>query len=338
MSQPTTSKFFFSLKTLASNYKNSYGNLTEVTSKEVPGFVDISFANLQLKKKGFLKPIWHPGTDKIGYCTQGEGIVTLGTPEKSEVFKVEEGDIFFIPSGFVHSIQNSGDIDCIINFALNNTLPGTMSYQKAIYSLSDSVFTATFKTPPHFVDGLKKSKNDELITTLPDVRNGSASLRSPFKYAIEKSNKVISTPGGYLQLGTKKILDSLEGLGILGFGLNEGGVVEPHWHTNAGELVYIVKGKTRITILSPNGNVETLEVNAGEGAFAPASYFHNIENIGEEEVQVIAFFNNAAPDYIGIGEVTGAYTNEELGKIFNVAENYLDPLKKIEEPLVIVPV
>ncbi len=338
MTQPIASKFFFSLKSLASKYKNDAGKLIEVTSKEVPGFVNISFANLQLKKKGFLKPIWHPNTDKIGYCTQGNCVVTLRSPEKNEVFSVEEGEIFFIPSGFVHSIQNVGDNDCIINFALNNTLPETMSYTKAIYSLSDSVFTATFKTPSNFVDGLKKNKNEELITTLSQVKNDSGIGLSPYKFDIEKSSKVVSTPGGYLQLGTKTILQSLQGLGILGFGLNAGGVVEPHWHTNAGELVYIVKGKTRITILSPSGNVETLEVSAGEGAFAPASYFHNIENIGKEEVQVIAFFNNAAPDYIGIGEVTGEYSNEELSSIFNVKPDYLSPLVKIEEPLVIVPV
>lgn len=79
----------------------------------------------------------------------------------------------------------------------------------------------------------------------------------------------------------------LEGLGILGFGLNPKGVVEPHWHTNAGELVYIVKGQTRITVLAPDGKVEVMEVNGGQGAFAPASHFHNIENIGKEKVEVI---------------------------------------------------
>lgn len=338
MTQSTASKFFFSLKAQEERFTNAAGNLKQVTSNEVPGFVNISFANLLLKKKGFLKPIWHSNANKIGYCTQGKCVITLRSPEKNEVFTVEKGEIFFIPSGFVHSIQNYGEGDCLINFALNNTLPETMSFTKAIYSLSDFVFNATFNTSSNFVDGLKKSKNEELITTLSQVKNVSSIGASPYKFEIEKSRKVISTNGGYVQLGTKKSLPRLQGLGILGFGLNPGGFVEPHWHTNAGELVYIVKGKTRITILSPNGNVEVLEVNAEEGAFAPASHFHNIENIGQEEVEVIAFFSHAEPDYIGIGEVTGEYSNEELGSIFNVTPDYLSALKKIQGPLVIVPV
>ncbi|MBS0604552.1 MAG: cupin domain-containing protein [Verrucomicrobia bacterium] len=331
------SQYFFSLKTIGPRIKNEAGHLTDVTSKDVPGFVNISFANLTLKKKGILKPIWHPNAHKIGYCIQGKCVVTLRSPDKNEVFSVEKGEIFFIPQGFVHSIQNCGEIDCIINFALNDTLPETMSFTKAVYSLSDPVFKATFAASSGFVDGLKKSKNEELIATLAQVTKGSGSGGNPYKFNIEKSDKVVSTRGGYLQLGIKKSLPSLQGLGILGFGLNAGGVVEPHWHTNAGELVYIVKGKTRITILAPSGNVEVLEVSGGEGAFAPASHFHNIENIGQGDVEVIAFFSNAEPDYIGIGEVTGAYSNDELGSIFNVEPKYFDALKKPQGPLVIVP-
>lgn len=337
MVQTLTSKFFFSLKTIDPREKNSAGSLTDVTSREASGLVNISFANLTLKKSGFLKPIWHPNAHKVGYCIQGKCVITLRTPDKNEVFSVQKGEIFFIPQGFVHSIQNTGEIDCVINFALNHTIPETMSFTKAIFSLSEPVFKATFNSS-NFVDGLKKSKSEDFIATLSQVKSLPGTDTNSYKFNIEKSDKVLSTRGGYLQLGIKKSLPTLVGLGILGFGLKAGGVVEPHWHTNAGELVYIVKGKTRITILAPDGNVEVLEVNAGEGAFAPASHFHNIENIGQDEVEVIAFFSHAEPDYMGIGEVTGAFTNDELGSIFNVDPNYFNTLKKPQKPLVIVPI
>ncbi|MFN4173482.1 MAG: cupin domain-containing protein, partial [Parachlamydiaceae bacterium] len=96
MTQSTVSKLFFSLRNLTPKSKNEGGILKEATLKEVPGFVNISFANLQLKPKGFLKPMWHPNTDKIGYCTQGKCLVKVRSPEKNEIFSVEEGEIFFI--------------------------------------------------------------------------------------------------------------------------------------------------------------------------------------------------------------------------------------------------
>jgi oxalate decarboxylase len=334
MAQNSKSKFFFSLKEIET--KDS--SLTIVTSKHMPGLVNISFTQLKLKKKELLKPIWHPNAHKLGYCTSGKCLVTLRQPGKTAVFTVEKGEMFFIPQGFAHQVQNCGEEECLVAFALSHTLPEVMSFAKAVDSISDSVFNATLGTSQGFVDGLKKSKSEEMTVNLSQVKNVAAGSDSPYKFNIEKSDKVVATKGGYLQLGIKKTLPVLQGLGILGFGLNPGGVVEPHWHTNAGELVYIVKGKTKITILSPEGKVEVLDVNGGEGAFAPASHFHNIENIGSDEVEVIAFFSDAEPDYVGIGEVMGAFSNEELGSIFNVAPSYFDSLVKPQGPIIIAPV
>lgn len=332
------SQFFFSLDAIRPQQRNKSGSVTYVTSKEMQGLVNLSYANLSLNRRGSMEPIWHPNANKIGYCVEGSVLVSIRTPSEVENFTVKKGEMFFIPQGYVHHIENIGPLESVIHFALNNSVPETMYLSKAVYSISDSVFNSTFNTPSRFVDGLKKSRSDDLIKTLPPLTKAPSSIESQYKFDIEDSSKAILTKGGYVQLGTKTNLPVLQGLGILGFGLNPKGIVEPHWHTNAGELVYIVKGQTRITVLSPDGHVEVLEVNEGEGAFAPASHFHNIENTGTDEVEVIAFFSHHDPDYIGIGEVLGSYSNELLGSVFNTAPDYFDALRKSEKPLVIVPV
>lgn len=333
-----TSKFFFSLGSIKPQKSNEAGSLTYVTAKEAPGFVNISFANLRLNKRGSVEPIWHPNASKVGYCIEGNNLVSIRMPNGVETFTVRKGEMFFIPQGYVHHIENIGETGSAISFALNNANPETMYLSKAVFSISESVFNNTFKTPPHFIDGLKKVKNGELIKTLPQQKKSPEAIGSKYKFDLADSSKAILTKGGYLQIGTKTTVPALQGLGILGFGLNPKGDVEPHWHTNAGELVYIVKGTTRITVLSPDGNVEVLEVKGGEGVFAPASHFHNIENIGLDEVEVIAFFSHDSPDYIGIGEVIGSYSNELLASVFNTSPDYFDALSKSEEPLVIVPI
>lgn len=332
------SNLFFSLGSIKPQINNQSGSLTTITSKDTPGLIDIAFANLKLKKRGSLSPIWHPNANKIAYCVKGNNLVSIRSPQKVETFTVKKGEMFFIPKGFIHHIENIGESESEINFAFDNALPETMTLAKAIYSISDSVFDSTFGTKIDFPTGLKKSKNEELIQTLPPLSRVPNAMQSQYKFAIEDSDKPVLTKGGYLQIGTKTNLPVLEGLGILGFGLNPKGCVEPHWHTNAGELVYIVKGQTKITVLSPDGKVEVLQVNGGEGAFAPASHFHNIENVGAEDVEVIAFFSNADPNYIGIGEVMGSYSNELLTSVFKTPPNYWETFKKPSDPLVIVPV
>lgn len=331
-------KYFFSLDSLTPK-KNSGGSITTVTSDETPGLVNMSFISLKLSKGGSQEPIWHPNANKIGYCTQGKALISIRSPGGVDVFTVKKGDVFFIPQGYAHFISNLDDQETVLQFALNSTKPQVMQLSQAIQSLSDEVFTATFNMPGSFAEGLRKNKSKETIKTLPQkLNNIPGFISSRYKFNIEESSKPVLTKGGYLQLATKTNLPVLDGLGILGFGLNPKGVVEPHWHTNAGELVFIVKGSTKITVLAPDGTVETMNVKAGQGAFAPASHFHNIENVGSEDVEVIAFFNHAEPDYIGVGEVIGAYSNDVLSSIFNVEPSYFNSLKKPAGPLVIVPI
>lgn len=330
--------FFFNLKDIKPLHSYAGGNLTCVTNKEVPGFENISLAVLKLNTNACTEPLWHNNAHKIGWCQQGKAQITLRDPEGLDVFTVEEGDVFFIPQGYLHFVRNIGNQECIVVFALNTTQPKTMHLTNAVRSLSDPVFSATFNSPNEFLKGLKKDTKEERVKILRAPVQNTDYVADRHRFNIKTSNKAIQTKGGYLQLATKTNLPLLEGLAILGFGLNNKGCVEPHWHTNAGELVYIYKGKARMTVLSPEGKLESAEIAAGQGMFAPASYFHSIENIGDEDVGVIAFFTNAAPDYIGINEALNACPNDLLASCFNVDPRYFDNFKKSPEPLVIVPV
>lgn len=332
------SKFFFSLSSIKPQYKYDSGNITTVTTEQAPGLVDISFSALNLQKNGSIEPMWHPNANKVGYCVDGNALVSIRTPVSVELFTITKGEVFFIPKGYIHHIVNTGDSETSIIFALNNTKPEQMILTNAMLSLSDDVFKETFNIPPELLNGLKKARKQDLIHFLPSKKTVPNFISSRYKFNLIDSADLILTKGGFVQAATKTNLPVLDGLGILGFGLNPKSAVEPHWHTNAGELVFILKGKTEITVLAPDGKVSVMEVNAGEGAFAAASHFHNIQNSGDEIVQVMAFFTNADPDYIGLGEVIGAYSNEVLASIFNVAPTYFDPLVKPTGPLVIVPV
>lgn len=331
------SKFFFSLNSIKPQKNYDSGNITTITADETPGLVGMSFSALKLQKNGSVEPSWHPNANKVGYCVQGNALVSIRTPAGVELFTVSAGEVFFIPKGYIHHIANTSDKETSIIFALNHTKPEQMILSNAMFSLSDDVFKATFNIPPELLKGLKNSRKHDLIQFVPASKTLPNFISSRYKFNLTASSELILTKGGYVQAATKANLPVLDGLGILGFGLNPHGAVEPHWHTNAGELIYIIKGKTQITVLAPDGSVEIMEVNAGEGAFAAASHFHNILNVGTDDVEVMAFFSNADPDYIGFGEVIGAYSNEVLASIFNVSPTYFDTLVKPVVPLVIVP-
>jgi oxalate decarboxylase len=330
--------YFFSLDEIEPQIRDPGGSITSATADHVSGFENISFSSLRLKKGGALEPLWHPNAHKIGYCLEGKALVKVRGPGHTDGFTVEKGDMFFIPKGYIHHVANLGDQEVHIPFAFSHVLPEWMRLSKALDSLSEEVFNATFSTPAGYLEGLKKGGGALIHVPSPSTNVAATAPASRLKFNIGASPKVIQTRGGYLQNGTKANLPVLEGLGLLGFGLKPKGIVEPHWHTNAGELVYIVRGKTRITLLSPDMEPQVFEVGVGQGVFAPASHFHNIENTGSEDVEVIAFFSHAQPDYIGFGEAVGSCSDEILASVFNVPSNSFDRMDKPQGPLVIVPV
>ena len=93
------SKYFFNLSSIKPQKNSSGGSLTYVTSDQVPGLVNISFAALKLDKLGSLEPIWHPNANKIGYCTEGHALVSIRSPGSSDTFTIKKGKSFLFHKG-----------------------------------------------------------------------------------------------------------------------------------------------------------------------------------------------------------------------------------------------
>ena len=62
---------------------------------------------------------------------------------------------------------------------------------------------------------------------------------------------------------------------------------ELHWHPNADEWQYYVRGRGRMTVFGSRGRARTDEFAAGDVGYVPQGYGHYIENIGSEELEVV---------------------------------------------------
>jgi oxalate decarboxylase len=96
------------------------------------------------------------------------------------------------------------------------------------------------------------------------------------------------------------------------------GMREPHWHPETAEMGYVVKGKARMTILSPGANksLDTYKLKPGDVYFLPRGYPHHIEAIGSEDVLFLVFFDQPVPGDIGFTGTFSAYSKEVLAATF----------------------
>jgi oxalate decarboxylase len=63
--------------------------------------------------------------------------------------------------------------------------------------------------------------------------------------------------------------------------LRPGGLREMHWHPNADEWQYWVKGKGRMTVFNTGPEAVTLDFNPGDIGYVKRSNGHYIKNVGE---------------------------------------------------------
>jgi oxalate decarboxylase len=74
-----------------------------------------------------------------------------------------------------------------------------------------------------------------------------------------------------------------------------GGIREMHWHPNADEWQYYIKGKARMTVFDTGPNALTMDFNAGDIGYVRRNLGHYVENVGDTDMQFIGVFR--APHY-----------------------------------------
>jgi len=72
-------------------------------------------------------------------------------------------------------------------------------------------------------------------------------------------------------------------------------VREMHWHPNADEWQYYIKGKGRMTVFNTGPNAMTMDFNAGDIGYVKKNLGHYVENVGDTDLVFIGVFR--APEY-----------------------------------------
>lgn len=113
--------------------------------------------------------------------------------------------------------------------------------------------------------------------------------------------------------------------------LSQRGVREPHWHPNAHELGYCLRGKHLITIASNQSSRNSFVISKGEMFFVPSGALHHIENIGTEEGEIIIGFSHERPEDFGLSGTFGCFTDAVLGNTLGVPAAALANMKKTSQ-------
>lgn len=313
------SKHQFDLKKSGTKNVCPGGSRVLLTSRVMKSLKGMAIASLVLKKGGVREPHWHPNASELAYCIQGKALVTVFSPRNArDTFTLEEGEIAYFPRGYIHHIENLSHGESSFVIAYNHDNPEDLDLSASINSMSVHVLSSTFSGDKALFQKLKKHGKDTFISKRKTIAKSPLSGANRYKLNLERINPQINAEGGNAKIANSLNFPGLQSLCLYNLRVYKNGIREPHWHPNATELNYVITGKAKITILSPGGKIETMELSPGQGSVIPAGYFHSIENTGSGELHMAVYFNNIAPEDIGLSGAMSAYSNDTLASIFAI--------------------
>jgi oxalate decarboxylase len=303
-------------------FESPLGSIRRLTKATFPILERISIKRLVIEPGAIREPHWHANADELTYCLRGDVLVSLlDNAEVFGAFTIGAGEMFHVDSGSIHHIENVGDEPAELLVVFSNESPQDFSLHASFGAMSDAVLGNAYELP---AADLAKLPRD---TMSPDIvrRAGApvvpdtAGLPDPHKFSVEAVAPTLDYPFGSARLARVQVWPGLRHLSMYSLRIETTGMREPHWHPETAELGYVAEGKARMSILDPDGSIDTYYLEAGDVYFVPRAYPHQIEVVGDEPIHFCIFFDQPTPEDIGYRATASAYSREVFAAVFGVA-------------------
>lgn len=129
-----------------------------------------------------------------------------------------------------------------------------------------------------------------------------------FKYDLEQQTHWVG-PGGSAKEATVEEFPVSQSLAGVSMRLDPGAIRELHWHALAAEWAYVLEGRVRTTVISPNGQTEVDDFEVGDTWYFPKGHGHALQNIGSGPAHFLLVFDNGHFSEFGTFSITDWIAN-----------------------------
>lgn len=318
-----------SLINAPASYTGDLGSVRGVSVEEFPILKRMSMRRMLLAPGAVREPHWHANADELACCLSGELLVSvLDSADVFGSFTIAAGDMFHIDTGSLHTIENVGKTEAELIVMFSHERPEEFSMHAAFGAMSDAVLGNTYGLPSGDFARVRRDTASAVLLrrTTPATVPDSARFPDPHKFDIAGETPPVAFTYGTALLARSQYWPALRKLSMYSIEIPENGMREPHWHPGTAEMGYVHKGRARMSILDPDGSVDTYELQPGDSYFIPPSYPHQIEVIGEDDIHFLVFFDQPMPADVGYRAAASAVSRGLLASTFGIEPADLPPL------------
>jgi len=274
----------------------------QITQDDFKISTTISGVNMRLGPGGVRELHWHQQAE-WAVMTYGNCRVTiLDESGRPEVADVKEGDLWYFPAGFPHSLQGLDPDGCEFVIAFDNGNSSefnTLLVTDWLAHTPPEVLAKNFGVPVEAFKNIpvhNKWIYQSNIPTppLPTVaaQMAAAAGKPPNPYVFRLSDMQTSKE---TKSGTVRIADSTNFLvsktiAATRVTIKPGGLRDMHWHPNADEWNYWIKGTGRVTVFNTGPAAITANFHPGDIGYVKKALGHYVENTGNTDLEYMEVF------------------------------------------------
>jgi oxalate decarboxylase len=280
----------------------------QVTQRELSPSVDLAGVNMRLTSGSFRELHWHTANE-WAFMEYGSARITVLNPDGTMfIDDVHEGDLWFFPAGYPHSIQGLGPDGCQFLLVFDEgkfSEDNTFLISEFVAHVPPDILTKNSRLSPSDIAKLPKEQLYIFPAPLPQslaadrAAIGSSNL-APQQYTFKMTSMAptVKNAGGEVRIVDSSNFPVSTSIAAGLVRIKPGGMRELHWHPNASEWQFWLSGKGRMTIVMPEGRARTMDFNANDVGFVPAVAGHYIENTGTSDLVFLEMFK--APRFMDI--------------------------------------
>lgn len=307
----------------------SGGWAREITSRGLPIATGIAGAHLFLNGGGAREMHWHNSAE-WAYIVDGHCQVTVIDPDGvTEVVNLGPGDLWYFPKAHSHAIQTLGATPCHGILAFDDGLyseHGTFGISDWMSRYEPAVLSQAFGVPTQAFAKNPKAETYIMQGDVLALEGAQARMARPLgrdkshRYALMASKPRVRTGGGELYVASQKEFPLSTTMTGLVLKLKGGAMHEPHWHPEANEWHYVLKGRTRVTLFAADKRVATAELAPGDCAYIPRGCGHSVQNIGTGDAEVVGVLDSGIYSESRLSDWVAKAPKHLLANNFGVAE------------------
>jgi len=269
----------------------------ETTIRELPTSTELAGVNMRLGPGVYRELHWH-NESEWAYIIKGQcRISVLDLEGGSYIDDLEEGDLWYFPTGFPHGIQGTGKegVEFLLIFDDGSfSEDSTFLLTDYIARTPKSILAKNFRVDEAIFDSLSEKEKYIFQGSIPgSLASDRKSVGTPSKHRF--THRMLAQtpkkfPGGEVRIADTSNFPISKTTAAAHVIINPGCLREMHWHPNADEWSFFLRGRARVTIFAASGNARTFNYQAGDVGIVPKNNAHYVENIGTEPVEMLEMF------------------------------------------------